>query len=58
MPTYRYRCIACGEVFEVRQTFEEEPVTICSCGKPATRVYSSPFIEFRGSGFYSTDNAS
>ena len=56
MPTYDYRCGACGHNFELRQGFEAEPVSPCPvCQKEARRVFHSPSIIYKGSGFYTTD---
>jgi putative FmdB family regulatory protein len=60
MPTYEYRCNACGEHLEVVQSFSDEPLQKCpNCGKKALRKVFSPVgIVFKGSGFYKTDNRS
>lgn len=58
MPIYEYECKKCGCHFEVRQDFDDEPVTECKndgCKGPAHRVFSPPTIIFKGSGFYVTD---
>lgn len=57
MPTYTYRCNACGNQFEVRQRISEPPVSECPvCGGAPRRVVSQVGIVFKGSGFYVTDN--
>lgn len=57
MPTYTYRCNACGNQFEVRQRISEPPVSECPvCGGMPRRVVSQVGIVFKGSGFYVTDN--
>ncbi|RMG57980.1 MAG: zinc ribbon domain-containing protein [Deltaproteobacteria bacterium] len=46
MPTYEYRCSACGE-FEVFQKISDPPLSACpTCGKPVRRLVSggSTFI--------------
>jgi putative FmdB family regulatory protein len=57
MPTYEYRCPACGTEFEKFQKMSEEPVAECpSCGKNAERRLSGGAgLLFKGSGFYITD---
>jgi len=56
MPIYEYKCDNCGEVFEVRQKFADEPVTVHEkCGGPVHRLMSTPSFQFKGSGFYVTD---
>ncbi len=57
MPTYDYRCTACGARFEAWQKFSDEPIRVCpTCSGPAQRVIHAPSIMFKGSGFYSTDS--
>jgi putative FmdB family regulatory protein len=56
MPIYEYKCDNCGEVFEVRQKFADEPVQIHEkCGGPVHRLMSTPSFQFKGTGFYVTD---
>lgn len=58
MPIYEYRCDACGDVFEVRQKFSDEPLTTHDkCGGPVHRLLSAPALQFKGSGWYITDYA-
>jgi putative FmdB family regulatory protein len=59
MPLYEYECEACGQRFELIRKFSDPPVDVCAlCGKgPVTRLFSSPAIQFKGSGFYITDYA-
>ena len=59
MPLYEYECDACGRRFEVIQKFSDAPVEVCKeCGKgPVRRLFSSPAIQFKGSGWYITDYA-
>ncbi|HEY5187444.1 MAG TPA: zinc ribbon domain-containing protein [Solirubrobacteraceae bacterium] len=55
MPIYEYRCKK-GHTFEVRQSFDDGPVTACEvCGKPVERVFHPIAVHFKGSGFYNTD---
>jgi putative FmdB family regulatory protein len=57
MPTYEYRCRACGHGFDIVQSFKDESLTICpACGGELRKVYGAPMISFKGSGFYATDN--
>ncbi|PJZ49727.1 FmdB family zinc ribbon protein [Leptospira saintgironsiae] len=62
MPTYDYRCKACGQTFEHFQSMKDDPITTCLlCGKTGEvdRLISSVGgIIFKGSGFYVTDNKS
>ena len=57
MPLYEYQCDACGTRFEVIQKFSDPPAETCKvCGKgPVQRLFSSPAIQFKGSGWYITD---
>ena len=60
MPIYTYRCENCGIQFDRRQSFNDEPLTVCpECQKEELRkVYLPVGIVFKGSGFYATDNRS
>jgi len=56
MPIYEYKCDNCGEVFEVRQKFADEPLSLHEkCGGPVHRLLSTPALQFKGSGFYVND---
>lgn len=56
MAVYDYRCTACDTVFEVEHGMTEHPEVSCpECGKPAEKVFNPSGIEFKGSGFYNTD---
>lgn len=57
MPTYEYRCPACGADFEKFQRMSDEPVAECpKCGAKAERQISGGAgLLFKGSGFYITD---
>lgn len=59
MPTYHYRCRNCGYDFTKYQSFDDSPIVECpQCHEPKVRkVYSAVPIEFKGHGFYHTDNA-
>lgn len=57
MPTYEYTCIECDESQEVTRGFNDtEIVPSCTGGHRMIRSYSAPGIQFKGSGFYKTDN--
>lgn len=57
MPIYAYRCEACGAEIEKRQSFQDDPLTICeTCGGRLRRVLHPVGIVFKGSGFYNTDS--
>ena len=56
MPTYEYRCKACGHEFELFQLITEEPAKECpTCGGEVERLISVAGLLFKGSGFYITD---
>lgn len=56
MARYDYRCTSCGTVFEVEHGMLERPEIHCpSCDAVAEKVFSPSGIEFKGSGFYNTD---
>ncbi|MGI6229293.1 MAG: FmdB family zinc ribbon protein [Tractidigestivibacter sp.] len=53
---YDYHCSACGTTFEVEHPMSAHPRVTCpTCGHEAERVFSPSGIEFKGSGFYNTD---
>jgi predicted nucleic acid-binding Zn ribbon protein len=61
MPTYVYRFLDTGETIEVRQSFEDEPLTQAphpSDGslRPVKKVFTPVGVTFKGSGFYKTDS--
>jgi putative FmdB family regulatory protein len=56
MPLYEYECDACGHRFEKIQKFSDPLVDTCpKCGGHVHKLFSSPAIQFKGSGFYITD---
>ena len=58
MPLYEYQCDACGHRFEVIQKFSDPPIETCEkCGGGVRKLFSSPAIQFKGSGWYITDYA-
>ena len=59
MPIYEYQCIQCNERHEIIQRISEAPLAHCpKCGGDMKKLFSSPAIQFKGSGFYKTDYAS
>ena len=59
MPLYEYQCTACGERSEILQRVSDSQYTHCpKCGGAVKKLFSSPSIQFKGSGFYKTDYAS
>ena len=57
MPTYQYKCLACGHDFEMFQKMTDEPIKECpECKGEVKRLLGAgagPI--FKGSGFYHTD---
>jgi putative FmdB family regulatory protein len=57
MPLYDYACDTCGYRFEARQSFADEPLTVCpECTGHVRRVIHPSGIIFKGSGWYITDS--
>jgi putative FmdB family regulatory protein len=58
MPLYEYQCDACAHRFEVIQQYKDAPIAVCpKCAGTVKKLFSSPAIQFKGSGFYITDYA-
>lgn len=58
MPTYDYRCKACGHALELFQSITEGPKRKCpACGRNQLErlIGAGAGILFKGSGFYQTD---
>jgi putative FmdB family regulatory protein len=58
MPTYEYKCDACGHAFEKFQSIKASPIRKCpNCGKMKVRklISKGAGLIFKGSGFYITD---
>jgi len=58
MPTYEYKCTACGHSFERFQPMSAEPIKRCpQCGKAKVKrlIGTGAGLIFKGSGFYITD---
>src|SRR5215203_865567 len=58
MPTYEYKCDACGATFERFQSITAAPIKRCpECGKAKVRrlISTGAGLIFKGSGFYITD---
>lgn len=58
MPKYDYKCGTCeyGEEIE-RSISDPEIKPVCpECNLEMSRVYNNFGIQFKGSGFYNTDN--
>lgn len=56
MPLYDYECVSCGNVFELRQSFDADPEGVCPrCAGISRRKFHAVPIIYKGSGFYTTD---
>ena len=58
MPTYEYKCNACGHRFEKFQSMSAAPIRKCpKCGKMKVQrlIGTGAGLIFKGSGFYITD---
>jgi len=56
MPVYEYKCIKCGEQFEVTQKITDDPLTDCNiCGGELRRLITNTSFVLKGSGWYVTD---
>jgi putative FmdB family regulatory protein len=59
MPTYRYRCDACGEEIEVWQSIHDDPLTTHDADGGTLRKVLQPVgVVLKGSGFYRNDSRS
>ncbi|MFK7602295.1 FmdB family transcriptional regulator [Deinococcus sp. SM5_A1] len=57
MPTYLYKNIDTGEIYELRQSMRDDAYTAHpDSGVPVKRVLARPSIAFKGSGFYANDS--
>jgi putative FmdB family regulatory protein len=55
MPLYDYKCV-CGHSIEITHPISTKPEILCfKCAKQMSKGFSSPVINFKGDGFYSTD---
>jgi putative FmdB family regulatory protein len=57
MPTYDYKCLECGNIFELFQRINDDPISNCpNCNGHVKRLIGAgagPI--FKGKGFYQTD---
>lgn len=57
MPRYDFKCGECNTVEERVKSFYDDSPEICAiCNTEMNRQLSMPAVQFKGSGFYSTDN--
>jgi len=56
MPLYEYQCQACGKKTELLQKMNDAPLALCpECGGAVKKLFSSPAVQFKGTGWYVTD---
>lgn len=56
LPRYDYECDTCHHIFELKQSFDSEPVATCpNCENSARRKFHAVPIVFKGSGWYVND---
>jgi putative FmdB family regulatory protein len=54
MPIYEYLCDSCGNQFELKQKFSDEPAKECpKCGGAIKKMISQSAFALKGSGWYS-----
>jgi putative FmdB family regulatory protein len=56
MPIYGYRCTECDHQLEVLQSMSAPPLVSCpECNGKLRKLLYPVGVQFKGSGFYSTD---
>lgn len=56
MPLYDYQCGRCHHVFELKQSFNDDPIATCpQCQGEAQRLFRAVPVIFKGSGWYVND---
>ena len=59
LPRYDYQCNSCNHKFELRQSFDSEPIADCpNCASTASRQFHVVPVVFKGSGWYVNDYGS
>lgn len=57
MPIYEYACNECGHRFDARQSWSDDPLTVCpECTGAIRRVLHPAGVIFKGSGWYINDS--
>lgn len=57
VPKYDYACKNCEREFEVEKSISDpHPEKCLECGGQLSRIFTPAAVQFKGSGFYKTDN--
>lgn len=58
MPNYDYKCITCQTNKEIAKPItQSDTVELCEkCGEAMVKQFGTFGIQFKGTGFYKTDN--
>lgn len=56
MPFYNFRCDACGHQFSKMLPLGAQEAECHLCGETAKKQITAPAVQFKGSGFYASDN--
>ena len=59
MPKYDYKCMTCSYAIEVAKPItQSDTIELCEkCGEAMVKQFGTFGIQFKGTGFYKTDNA-
>jgi len=59
VPNYEYKCVLCEHIKEINKPISKATmVELCDkCGAAMIRQYNTFGVQFKGAGFYKTDNA-
>ena len=56
MPTYEFKCQDCHGTRSIFAKFDEEPKPVCpNCSGQMLKVFASPPVTFKGSGWASKE---
>jgi putative FmdB family regulatory protein len=56
VPRYDFQCIKCNELVVIGQSIHDDLKYPSCCGIEMRRVYTPVGAQFKGNGFYVTDN--
>lgn len=52
MPIYEYQCTGCNKIYEIMQSFDDEPLEICEeCGGLLKKIVSESTFKLEGEGW-------